>query len=207
METPLHGIPPASTVGSVIFDPADPGPDYELVWPRALFAAEAAAILKLLGSGWTERAELLLEEAFAGIAAGDDLRVASWQDFPDQFTAPWGGSGDAAARAFLRMVLVAADALPEQAAPRPYYAHRQGRALPTGSADVRSRVNHGQDPAEELQRDWKRLVDDLQDRGYLDRAASRSCVDDPAPGADEVLDAEVEQRLALAALWHVQPGQ
>lgn len=47
-------------------------PDYELVWPRWLFQAEAAALLNSRDklSDWDDRCELLLEDAFAGITPG-----------------------------------------------------------------------------------------------------------------------------------------
>ena len=57
-----------------VFDPDDPGPDYQLAWPGELFRAEATAILRYGDdSEWLARAELLLEEAFAGRGPRSDL--------------------------------------------------------------------------------------------------------------------------------------
>lgn len=57
-----------------------------------------------------------------------------------------------------------------------------------------------------MQRDWAWLVEDLRDRGYLERVARSGCVDAPAPPADEVLDAEIKQRLGVSGLWPLHPG-
>ena len=50
-----------------MFDPADPDPDYELVWPRELFRSEVTALgQRMIEPDYAADAELLLEEAFAG---------------------------------------------------------------------------------------------------------------------------------------------
>lgn len=65
-----------------MFDAADPDPDYEFVWPRELFKDEVTALLRLPSASWPADAELLLDEAFAGIAPQDDLATVSWTARP-----------------------------------------------------------------------------------------------------------------------------
>lgn len=62
---------------------------------------------------------------------------------------------------------------------------------------------------EQVQRDWAATVEGLVDRGYLDRAAPRDCVDDPRPPqADSLnsLNRETFDRLGLDGLWPLRPG-
>lgn len=185
----------------MVFDVADPDPDYEFLWPRALFKSEVAAALRLSDFIWPDDAELLLEEAFAGNAPVEDLRTVTFRDVPSgsiDLSKVTLKDRDEEFRAFLNHLANSADALPERSIPRPYWAARH--AAEPSPAKL-------QDRAEQLQRDWARLVEALRDRGYFERIARRACVDDPAPPADEVLDVETEQRLGVAGLWPLQPGQ
>ena len=50
------------------------GADYQLKWPRQLFRSEAYALVNNTGpQDWSERCELLLEDAFVGVAPRDDF--------------------------------------------------------------------------------------------------------------------------------------
>jgi len=184
-----------------VFDAIDPGPDYQLTWPRELFRTEAHALLGLTRppvKSWTDAAVLLLEEAFAGSSPPEDLRDASWADLPELLRNPW-KSGDDASRAFLTLLADAAEILPEQSAPRPYWAHRRGAPLPSPPESVVDR-------SDRLRGDWVRVIVDLEDRGYLAQVAPRNCVDAPQPPIHEVLNAEIEDRLGLTDLWPLNPS-
>jgi hypothetical protein len=103
-----------------MFDAADPGPDYELAWPREVFRAEAAAVLQLHGTPWTDDAELLLEEAFASSVPKDDLRGASREDLPSGLVdGPWSASSNQVSRGFLAKLANCSDALIERSGHRP----------------------------------------------------------------------------------------
>lgn len=182
-----------------MFDPADPGPDYELAWPPATFRAEATALADVpYDSSWTADAELLLEEAFTSSTPKDDLQTVTVHDLPAELMSPYGtpknGWGPAAGdqkQVFLRQLVHEADRLPHRTAPRPYWSSRRGTpppVLPPTPPAVR---------AEQLRRDWAAIVEDLLDRGYLDRVAPRDCVDDPR---------ETHDRLGTDRLWPLQPG-
>lgn len=183
-----------------MFDPHDPGPDYELVWPRALFISEAKALLSL-GAGLSRGTVLhLLEEAFASQTPIQDLDSRAWQSasYSQELFRAYQET-DSLAQQYLTTVLAAADALPEQSSPRPYYAQRHRR-------DVADAPGPAPDRGVDLRRDWSRLVTGLQGHGYLDRVAPGQCVDDRdfAP-PDEVLDSEVSQRLGSTGLWLSAP--
>ena len=51
------------------------------------------------------------------------------------------------------------------------------------------------------------MVDQLRGRGYLERVASKPCVDDADPPAPElqVLDAATADRLGIGGLWPLRP--
>ena len=52
-------------------------PDYQLVWPRALFTAEAAKLLNRRElTDWNDRCELLLDDAFVRGYEGGPLQRA-----------------------------------------------------------------------------------------------------------------------------------
>ena len=178
-----------------MFDATDPSPQYELAWPRELFVAEATALLNDLSNPrWREDAELLLEEAFAGSAPKDDLRTAKWYDLPPElFKYPSGASAAEVVRAFLTHLVDSADKLPERAERRPYWSARTGSQYAAP------------DRAEQLQQVWVRLVEDLQDRGYLDVVAPQGCGAEPvSPPASEVLAAELTKSLHVDVRWPLQ---
>jgi hypothetical protein len=57
----------------------DPGPDYQLRWPRDLLVAELEAARSL----GPDAVELVLGEAFIGDEPVDDFRRAGFGDFPN----------------------------------------------------------------------------------------------------------------------------
>ena len=180
-----------------MFDPADPSPQYELAWPRELFVAEATALPEPSHPHWLEDAELLLEEAFILNAPKDELRTTQWYELPPGLLKdPSSASPKKVARAVVSHLVNSADQLPERSERRPYWSVRSAAAQ---SASTSPTV---QDRVQQLQREWAQLVEDLQDRGYLDWVAPRGCDARPPPSpAVEVLAAEIEQRLRVDGLW------
>ena len=179
-----------------MFDAADPSPQYELGWPRELFMAEATALPEPSHPNWLEDAELLLEEAFIYNTPKADLRTTQWYEVPlgllkDQSSA----SPQQVARAFVAHLVDSADQLPECSERRPYWSVRSVDEKASTSPDANDRI-------QQLHREWTQLVDDLQDRGYLDWVAPRGCAARPASSpAVEVLAAEIKQRLRADGLW------
>jgi hypothetical protein len=188
-----------------VFDPADPGPDYELGWPAALFRAEATALASLPRDRFlTADAELLLEEAFTSSTPKDDLQT-SLNDSPwGRLLPPANPHHHEQQQAFLLRLASEADQLPHRTNPRRYWSSRRGAppavtplVVPPAPPAAR---------AEQMQRDWAATVGDLLERGYLDRTAERDCVDNRRPQQEDVLNRETVDRLGLDRLWPLRPG-
>lgn len=179
-----------------MFDAADPSPQYELAWPRELFVAEATALPEPSDPNWLEDAELLLEEAFIFHAPKDDLRTTRWYELPPGLLKERSSaSPQNVARAIVAHLVGSADKLPERSERRAYWPARSAAQPASTPPDANDRI-------QQLHREWTQLVDDLQDRGYLDWVAPRGCAARPASSpAVEVLAAEIEQRLRVDGLW------
>lgn len=152
---------------------AGTGADYRLAWPRLLFQNETAALVnntKL--DDWVGRCELLLEDAFIGVAPRDDFMA---EPAPER-------------RSFLIRMLRRSQTLREAAVGRtPYWSERQHSKQP-GAVSHAGTV-----------REFMRAVDDLDGRGYFEKAFDKDCVDDPA-------DAErpsrlIEREIGVPDLW------
>jgi hypothetical protein len=199
----MTGIPPGSRRVTVVLDADDPGPDFELLWPSELFRAEAAALLRLpapVTGSWSDLAELLLREAFAGEVAAEGLRAASWSDLPQLITAELtvaAGAAETSAREYLHGLAAVADRLLRHRPLRRYWGTPR---IPPGPVLPGERHRA-------LARDWAALVTELRAAGYLDRAAPRPCVDDDPPGLepDERLTQESRERLGRPGLWPLHP--
>jgi hypothetical protein len=130
------------------------GADYQLAWPRLLFQNETAALVnntKL--DDWADRCELLLEDAFTGIVPRDDFMAEP----------------AAEQRGFLINLLRRSHNLREAAVGRrPYWSERQLSKRP-GTVSLAGTV-----------REFVRAVDELDRRGYFEKAFDKDCVDDPA---------------------------
>jgi len=180
-----------------VFNATDPSPEYELDWPRELFAAEARTLLDDLSNPrWIDDAELLLEEAFIGKAPKDDLRTAKWHDLPlELFKYPPGASDAEVARAFLTHLVSSADNLPDRSERRPYWSARR-------AVDASSTQPAAPERTVQLQQHWVRLVEDLQKRGYLDCVAPQGCdAEASSSPAAEVLAAKLTGSLQMDVLW------
>lgn len=146
--------------------------DYQLIWPRRLFQTETAALINNTRiNDWADRCELLLEDAFLGVAPRDD------------FMAEPGQGHD-----FLIKLLRRAETLREAGVGRsPYWSERQRSKAP-GAVSLAGTV-----------RDFIRLADDLDSRGYFEKAFDKDCVDGPAdPVRPSWL---IEREIGVADLW------
>lgn len=197
-----------------MLDPRQPGPDYTLQWPRELLVYEA----KVLDTsharsqpGWTDQVVLLLEEAFVSDQPGIDFQAGDFVQVP----AIWPDTKLEAAvsvsqlaseihqsrqEQFLHHLIRAAVHFREQGSLRPYYPARNG-PTPPGSS-----VKAGQRLASAKQA-WAALVNDLLNRGYLDRTLTRPCVDAETASNDQVadLDTVLSDRLSGEHLWRKTP--
>jgi len=174
---------------------AKPGPDYTLRWPRPLFIREARVLADEPDSDAHDgQVELLLEEAFLSDQPLRDFKRSCQPSSPWDVVGTTARLGAAALGRSQRQqhlddLIAAAPRMPEQAAPRPYYTQRRETdPILTPSAP---RID-------EAKRAWKSLMADLLERGYLDRAARRPCVDDHSTQdvtQYDLLDADFAQRL------------
>jgi len=181
-----------------MFNPADPGPDYELAWPPELFVAEANAVLASRNHGWRDSAEVLLREAFAGDTPAEDLRTVRWSDIPPEMHDPDCEpddvlDDDVLQRTFLLYLVSCAAQLPGPMATKPYWSVRNAPETAEGPTN-------DQKAAARLQREWWQLVEDLRARGYLSRVAPERA-GRPDGAASVLLDLELEKRLGVADLW------
>lgn len=174
---------------------SQPSPDYTLRWPQPLFVREARVLADAPDSEDLDgQIELLLEEAFVSDQPKRDFEQTR------QPSSPWdvvnattrmaaAALGRSRRQQHLDDLIAAAPRMPEQAAPRPYYAQRQAPDATRVPAKPR---------LDEAKRAWRSLMADLLERGYLDRAARRPCVDDRNTQdvtQYELLDADFAQRL------------
>lgn len=183
-------------------------PDFQLVWPRALFTRESANLLNKRDlPDWNDRCVLLLEQAFAGGAEGRlrsefDEAVAAdhdeqWNDrlsYPRSSTRPRGGISEASsprlssAQQFLRDLMREADKLIENGSHRrPYW--RERRAAGGGAAVL---------DIEGVIRAFIRFVEEFDRDGYFDNRFGTDCIDDPRGDAAERL---MRDELDADGLW------
>lgn len=170
-------------------------PDYQLVWPRVLFTAEAAKLLNRRElKDWNDRCELLLEDAFvSGYEGGplSEFREVT-QDVVDD---PWGSAPTSTSRPmmtvwqqFLRDLMARADQLHEDSSHRrPYWRERragQRQAVVLSAAAV--------------VREVITLVAELADAGYFEKRFGKDCVDDPRGDEPSRL---MERELGVEGLW------
>lgn len=190
-----------------MFNPERPGPDYELRWPREIFRSELDLLLgadAMERAEWTDEVELLFTEAFVSDTPRYDFLEAR-----DELDPPGLPRGEMsrlrARRTLLGLIRTALNRLPEQAAPRPYYAARAGASVRGGDQGAPGSA----DRTTIVQRDWNRVVNDLLDRGYLEQVAPRECVDanEALPKPDEALDHVFAQHLGVEGLWSPRPAE
>lgn len=181
-------------------EPRPSNPDYQLVWPRALFTNEAAALLNdRTRRDWNDRCALLFADAFAGghnggpaadlrqISRDEAARTSSWTTTPvvPRTTTLTGE------QAFLRDLLAVADRLHEDPSPRAYWKERK--------AGSRLQADSRRLSTQSLAREYVRLINELDtDLSYLDKQFGFDCVDEPRDGTATEL---MERWLHEQDLW------
>lgn len=180
------------------------GPDYELVWPRDLFVAEARALIDS-GYGTNDvRVEWLLEEAFISCTPKEDYtaahksRSALADDDPWAVYPPKGSQAPAVITKseFLEELVKRADKLREASHPRPYWHERTGAVLATAGPVV---------TVDALKRRFDVLIATLRQNGYLERVFPSECVDDHNyVFVDESV--KIEQITGIPDLWPFKPA-
>lgn len=174
-------------------------PDYQLVWPRTLFTAEAAKLLndrKL--KDWDERCALLLEDSFVRGYAGGPLSefhdLAASRTFFPSSDDPWDTPAQNARSSltiqqhFLRDLVTNADQLREDGSHRrPYWRERKAGQRIVVVLDSAAVV-----------REFVALVNELENAGYFEKRFGKDCVDDPWIDSPGVL---IERELGVEGLW------
>lgn len=159
--------------------------DYTLRWPRDLFKREVSELLNRRGTltDWNERCELLLEDAFVSNVPRDDFQsVAGTLSGYGQ-----GGSSQlGSSQQFLVGILRRADNYKEVGNRTPYWSERR--------ASSTSRLI----TLEAAAREFVRLINDLDSRGYLEQSFEKDCVD--APSAIDP-SSVLEMELGVPGLW------
>ncbi|KPM51131.1 hypothetical protein ACG83_37605 [Frankia sp. R43] len=171
-------------------------PDYQLVWPRALFVAESAGLLnKREMSDWNDRCELLLEDAFVrGYAGGPavEFREVTEPGFGFGSSDPRNGQIFTRKQLFLRELMVNADGLHEDPPLREPYWRERARGL------------HG--PARlsftAVARQYVDLVRELEVAGYFERRFGKDCVDDQYDPDPAYL---IENAFGGEVTWPIDP--
>lgn len=154
--------------------------DYQLAWPRQLFQDEASALLNSRGrlNDWDDRCELLLEDAFVGVAPRDDFLAES---------ATGGRTALDDRKKFLLNLLRRGSSLKEVTTDRaPYWSERRYSRRP-GTVSERTTV-----------REFIRVIEELDRRGYFEKSFDKDCVDAPAEVDPSAL---LEREIGVADLW------
>ncbi|WP_256790093.1 MULTISPECIES: hypothetical protein [Frankia] len=171
-------------------------PDYQLVWPRALFVAESAELLNRRDmSDWNDRCELLLEDAFVhGYAGGPvvDFREVTEPGYGFGSSGPRQGQIFTRKQLFLRELMVNAESLHEDPPPRePYWRERaRGRRGPVSLS------------MNALARQYVDLVRELEVAGYFERRFGKDCVDDQYDPSPAYL---IEDAFGGETTWPIDP--
>jgi hypothetical protein len=144
-----------------------------LAWPRRLFRSEAAALVNNTKfDDWADRCELLLEDSFVGVTPRDEF-----------LTEP-----AAEQRSFLIKLLRRAEMFREAEIGRPPYWSERRRSKRPGSIPLDGTV-----------REFMRVVNDLDRRGYFEQAFDKDCVD--APADPERPSRLLARELGVSDLW------
>lgn len=161
-------------------DPAFDSADYELRWPRELFARELDAVRAARGSVGRTWIEALLEEAFLGTLPVEEFR--------DRQSIGLGWE-------HLNELRDRVPQLREHRAPRPYWSVRRG--APAG-APARS--------MDQLRAEFVRLIHSLRADGYFGRDLPKVCVDD-RDGVEVDPNKVLFERLGVPDLWPLEPDE
>jgi hypothetical protein len=139
------------------------GGNFDLVWPPDLFRTELTALINGQGKveDWPARVELLLEDALAtGVPRDMFSRLNEVSDaWSTEPRVPRKDPG----KQFLVDLLRRVDQLPQPQERRPYWSERRsGDGIPIMA----------------VTREFARIVGSLEQRGYLEEAFEKDCVDE-----------------------------
>lgn len=186
-------------------EPRPSDPDFQLVWPRALFRRVAADLLNTRDQpDWDECCELLLTDAFAGGSSSgpaSDLRDITRQANERSVRAQnWGTTPRftrtaspvlTPGQAYLRQLMSIADQLHEDPPRRAYWKDRRASAQVESDAQLLSTA--------QLAHEFVRLVAELDEPlKYFDRYFETDCVDCPRGDGPSLL---MERELRENDLW------
>lgn len=159
------------------------GPEFHLVWPREVFAAEARAIAS--SAAHDPAGALLLEDAFDGPEPKQEFerrRSTGWGDVPS-------------ARTYLTQLASDVDLFPTERAQ--YWNSRNQPDAPAAQLSMA-----------EVQREWAAEMVEFQRKGFLARVAPKECVDgEPLTPPDRKIESEVLRRAGLRVVWPVPLGK
>lgn len=168
-------------------------PDYQLVWPRTLFVAEASKLLnQRQHPDWDDHCLLLLTDAFVSDHAGGP--VADFNEIRSQ-TASWDRQPTSATamtdtQKFLKDLMANAGALHEDPPPRrPYWRDRRGSSR--RGDDVRWSI-------QTVAREFVSLIRELDEACYFDRRFGVNCVDDDRGDQASIV---IERELGEKDAW------
>ncbi|MDO1481579.1 hypothetical protein [Rhodococcus ruber] len=169
-------------------------PDYQLVWPRGLFVAEASKLLNARHEpDWDDRCFLLLTDAF--VSDHVDGPVAEFQRISENSADSWGKPAMpqrtlTQRQIFLKELMAAADLLHEDPPPkRPYWKDRRGAT---------TRASNARWPLDVVVREFVALVRDLDEARYLDRRFGIDCEDAFRGDQPAVI---IERELGVTNVW------
>lgn len=183
-------------IDNQLVNPRFSEPEYQLVWPRDLFKAEAAKLLNTRDiQGWDDNCALLLEDAFVrGYRSGP---LSEFRDVPAVLDpGVWGTETVSRAsnrltprQEHLRLLMASAEHLREDPAPRRRYwsARRAGQAPADSALEM---------PV--LVREFVALIGELDNAGYLENRFGKDCVDDPR---DDTVHTLIYQELGVEGVW------
>ncbi len=173
---------------------ADHDEDYVLRWPRDLFQQEVSDLVarRRTMDNWADRCAFLLSDAFASAAPRDAFLAANTSVSQDPWSNPIPAHlGPDRGLSFMRTLLERADTLPEFSMRKPYYSQRNNAGA-TSTPEFPTTV-----------REFVRVVNDLDIRGYFEQSFGKDCPDAPSnivPG--DVIAAELNS----FDLWPLSPA-
>ncbi|USX55631.1 hypothetical protein [Lentzea sp. HUAS12] len=169
-------------------------PDYQLLWPRDLFARAATSLINRRElEDWDERCELLLEDAFVGGFGGPVTEFREISAGIDKWgNRPAGTAPHLTLRQnFLLGLVRSADQLREDNSQRRQYWSRRKTGVKVESANLSATAYA-----------FVELVGELDDKGYFDRRFGKDCVDDPRGGGPSSM---IERAIGVSGAWPLKP--
>ncbi|WP_207213598.1 hypothetical protein [Rhodococcus sp. Q1] len=183
-------------IDNQLVNPRFSEPEYQLVWPRDLFKAEAAKLLNMRDvQGWDDDCALLLEDAFIrGYRSGP---LSEFHDVPAVVDpGRWGTEEVARATSrltprqeYLRLLMAGAEQLREDPPPQRRYwsARKAGQTLSATALEMPTLV-----------REFVSLIGELDNAGYLENRFGKDCVDDPR---DDTIHTLIYRELGSEGIW------